>query len=114
MADIEQTEYERGVAHGQVIGRLDSHDLHLSKINGSMADVAIELKHLNSQMQHLADTADSDRATVITTASALEKAENARRDKSTSRWSPVERLIGIAFALAALISILVYIIPHVH
>jgi hypothetical protein len=120
-ADNNQSEYERGLAAGQVLSRLDSHDDHLAKINGSMGRVADELeklRQLNQDLlmgiQRLGDAADSDRATVVTTATALEKAESARRDKSVSRWTPFERLIGIAFSIAALIGVLTYLILHFH
>jgi hypothetical protein len=117
----DNSEYERGVAAGQVLSRLDSHDQHLSKINGSMDRVADELNKLNKlnvelllAVQRLGDAANSDRATVITTATALEKAEAARRDKSVSRWTPVERLIGIAFAVVALIGLSAWVWFQLH
>jgi hypothetical protein len=101
----EDGEYERGVAAGQVLARLDAHDVHLARINGSMSDVAEQLKLLNMGVQRLADAAASDRATVITTAEALEKAEAARRDKSEIMWTPFARLIAIIAALAAVATV---------
>jgi hypothetical protein len=48
-----QSEYDRGLAAGSVLSRLDSHDQHLSKINGSMDRVADELLQLNRGQQAL-------------------------------------------------------------
>ena len=117
----QQTEYERGIAAGQVLARLDNHDQHLANINGSMEHVAAEMVKLNAgytnlllSIQRLGDAADSDRATVVTTATALEKADAARRDKSTIRWSPIERLIGILFAVVALIGLVAWVIVKFH
>jgi hypothetical protein len=121
MADQNQNEYERGVAAGQVLARLDSHDQHLGKINGSMENVAEEMHKLNRAntelllaIQRLADAAAADRATVVTTATALEKAEAARREKSVRRWTPVERLIGLVFAVVALVGLIAWAIVQFH
>jgi hypothetical protein len=118
MAD-EPSEYERGVAAGQVLSRLDSHDQHLSKINGSMTDVASELKALNTAnqdlllaVQRLADAANADRATVITTAAALEKAEAARRTKNETHWTPFARMIAVIMAAAALLAAVGWLIVY--
>jgi len=110
----DQTEYERGVAAGQVLSRLDSHDQHLNKINGSMERVADELKLLNLNVQHMADAAEADRAKAVVVAEALEK-EAAKRDKlNARRWTPVDRIIGIVFALVALASLAAWLIVHFH
>jgi multidrug resistance efflux pump len=108
----DQTEYERGVAAGQVLSRLDSHDQHLAKINGSMDTVASELKQLNLNVQRMSDAAEADRAKAVVVAEALDKAETNREKTVARRWSPVERLIGLLFALAALISVVAYLIVH--
>jgi len=110
----DQSEYDRGVAAGQVLARLDSHDQHLAKINGSMDTVASELKRLNLNVQRMSDAAESDRTTAAATAAALEKAEIVREKNVARRWSPVERLIGLMFAVAALISVIAYLVVHFH
>ena len=115
------SEYDRGVTAGQVAARLDSHEKHLAKINGSMEGVRIELatmSHTSQEVllaiQRLQDSANSDRATVITTATALEKAEQARRDKSTSGWTPFQRVIAVVTVLAAVAGVIAYFVTAAH
>jgi hypothetical protein len=112
--DESQSEYDRGVAAGQVLSRLDSHDQHLSKINGSMDIVAHELKTLNMNVQRMNDAADADRAKAVVVAEALDKAEAAREKAVARRWSPIERLVGLLFALVALASLAAWLVVHVH
>jgi t-SNARE complex subunit (syntaxin) len=114
MVSGEQSEYDRGVAAGSVLSRLDSHDKQLARINGSMERVADKLAKLESldqamllAVQRLGDAASADRATVVTTAEALEKAEAARRDKTESRWSPMARLITVIVAIAVVAGVVI-------
>ena len=93
MAD-EPSQYERGVAAGEIAARLRGHDEHLAAINGSMADVARQLKALVLEVQWLADAAEADRRTVVTTAKAL-------KDASDAGWSPWARAGAMLAALAA-------------
>ena len=104
----EPSDYDRGHIAGEIATRLADHDKHLSKINGSMDRVADRLtdlvqgnRDLLLLVQRLGDAADADRATAISLATALEKADTARRDKSETRWSPFSRLIAAILALAA-------------
>jgi multidrug resistance efflux pump len=110
----DQSEYDRGVAAGQVLARLDSHDQHLSKINGSMDIVAHELKTLNMNVQRMNDAADADRAKAVVVADALDKADAARDKAAVRRWTPIERLIGMLFALVSLASLAAWLVVHVH
>jgi hypothetical protein len=96
--------YERGVSAGEIAQRLHDHDRHFEKINGSMGDVARELHGLTLAVQRLGDAADADRATVITTATALEKAGQARRDSSESRWSPMAKTIAVIGVIAGVVA----------
>lgn len=91
-------EYNRG----KVDAQLAEHSQHLAKINGSMERVADELHAMTMQVQRLADAADADRATVIVTAQALEKAEAARRVKSEQGWTPFQRVLAVLGVLVAL------------
>jgi t-SNARE complex subunit (syntaxin) len=109
-----ESEYDRGVAAGKVLSRLDSHDQHLAKINGSMDRIAADMhklsqgnQHLLLAVQRLGDAASADRATVITTAEALEKAEAARRDRTESRWSPMARVITVIVAVAVVAGVVI-------
>jgi hypothetical protein len=93
--------YSLGLAAGRIAERLDGHDKHFTDINGSIGRLADEMHGMALAVQRLGQAADADRATVITTATALEKAAQARRDNSESRWSPTMRLTVIIAALAA-------------
>jgi hypothetical protein len=89
------------MAAGRIAERLADHDAHLTRINGSMERVADELAQVKLILQGLADAANADRSTVLTTASALKDADAARREKSDVRWSPYSRLLALVVALAA-------------
>jgi glycerate kinase len=106
--------YERGVSAGEIAQRLREHDQHFAKINGSMGDVARELHGLTLAVQRLGDAADADRATVITTATALEKADQARRDTSERHWSPLTRLGIAAGIVVALATVITLVLTGVH
>ena len=103
--------YARGHAAGEIAARLKDHDEHLSRINGSMDNVAGELAKMNLNIQRLADSAESDRKTTVTTAAALKDADEARRDSAESHWSPVTKIIAV---LMVLIGIAAVLSPHLH
>jgi hypothetical protein len=106
--------YERGVSAGEITQRLNDHDRHFAKLNGSMDGVATELHGLTLAVQRPGDAADADRATVITTATALEKADQARRDTSERHWSPLTRFGIAAAALAAVVTIVTLLLTHLN
>jgi hypothetical protein len=111
--------FDRGVAAGEIAQRLKEHDTHFARLNGHLGDVATRLSGIEMQMQRMADAMESDRATVVTTASAVEKerestaqaVEKARmtqRDQSERRWSPLQRwgtVFGIVVAIASVVAI---------
>jgi DNA-binding MarR family transcriptional regulator len=107
-------EYERGKIQGATDTKLAEHSEHLAKINGSMGLVAQRLESISLTLQRLADAMDADRATVVTTATALEKAELARREKLASGWSRKDKFITVIVALAIVGTLLVTILVHVH
>jgi hypothetical protein len=113
----DSTAYDRGLAAGEIQARLNEHDRRLDKINGSMQAVATHLSTLTIQIQHIADAMAADRATVITTATALEKERDSTaravektridtRDRTDRRWSPYTR---IALVLGILVSVAIII-----
>lgn len=125
--------FDRGVAAGEIGQRLKEHDAHLAKINGSMADVArrletqgVTLGEMKMQVQRMADAMTADRATVATTADAVEKerastataVEKERttlRDSTERRWSPLSRIgitVGILGGLAALVTTILLATGH--
>jgi hypothetical protein len=110
----EPSDYDQGVTAGRIDARLADHDKHLAKINGSMDRVADRLtdlvqgnRDLLLLVQRLGDAADADRATAISLATALEKADTARRDKSTTTWTPLSRLIAVVVAVAVVAGVVI-------
>jgi hypothetical protein len=101
-------DYDRG----RVDERIAAHDRHFDMINGSLKDILANLSALNLGMQRLVDSAEADRATVITTAKALRDAEDARRDKGEARWSPVQRLAALLGSMAAAVGVLYEVLHH--
>jgi hypothetical protein len=99
-------EYDRGHLAGEIAARLAGHDKHFAAINGSLADIASRLHELTLAVQRLGDQAVSRDATVVTTAAALKDAEEARRAKSETSWSPLARastILGVLVAIGTLI-----------
>lgn len=80
-------EYDKGHVAGGIDARLAGHDEHFARINGSLADVANELREVKLALQRLGDAANSDRHTVITTAKALKDAKDAEHAASTTSWA---------------------------
>jgi hypothetical protein len=102
-----QEAYDRGTVAGKIDARLAGHDKHFESINGSLEKVAAELNGLKLAVQRLGDQAVSRDATVVTTAAALKDAEDARRSKTESAWTPVAKAIAIgSVALAAIGTVL--------
>lgn len=98
--------FARGQASGKTDARLDGHDDHFQRINGSIERLAAGaerqadgIEKLILVVQRLSDKFDAAEVTKVTTASALEKAEVARRDKDTQAWSPLARW-GTAVTIA--------------
>jgi hypothetical protein len=100
------SDYNRGIEVGGVLARLDGHDKHFASINGHLADMAKAMTSLDLGVQRLGDQAMAAAATVLTTASALKDADEARRDKSTAGWSPWARGMTAIGALATVLTVL--------
>jgi hypothetical protein len=110
----EPSDYDQGVIAGRIDARLADHDRHLAKINGSMDRVADRLDALVTgshdlllAVQRLTDAAEADRQTVKVTAAALKEAEEARRDQSETRWTPMARLITVIVAVAVVAGVII-------
>ena len=88
-------EYERGKIQGRTDNRLDDHDVHFAKINGSVEGLRDEVAKLALAIQRLIDQGVANAATVVTTASALKDADQARRDKATQTWSPFAKTVTV-------------------
>jgi hypothetical protein len=109
VAEGNGSEFERGRAKGETDTILADHTGQLAKIDLFMGKVVERLDSLVMLQQRMADSMDADRATVKTTAAALEAAERARREKGDQRWSPLTRLgvgVGSVAGLATTAGIL--------
>jgi hypothetical protein len=102
--------YARGHLAGEIAARLADHDKHFAEINGSLKHLADEIHAQTMAVQRLSDQAVSRDATVVTTAAALKDAEDARRAKSESSWSPLSRTATILGALVAVVTLLGYLV----
>lgn len=120
MENPESRGYEQGVADGRILETLNRYQRHFDEINGSQIDAVRRLTRIEMQLQQIIDLAnareDSSKAdvaardaTVITTAAALEKAEEARRTSSTQRWTPVQRWSAVLVTLAVVAGLLITI-----
>jgi hypothetical protein len=103
-------EYSAGHTAGGIEARLAGHDKHFAAINGNLRDIAERLAILNMQIQRLADSADADRRTVVTTAAALKEAKEISDRASAHRWTPWQRAAVLMGAIAALATTLVLIV----
>jgi hypothetical protein len=105
---VTSPDYDRG----RIEQRLDGHDQHFERINGSLDKVAKNLADLNLGIQRLVDSGQADRATVLTTAAALKAADDARRDKGEARWTPFQRAIAAIGGVGIIAGIVAEIMTH--
>lgn len=106
----DREEYDRGHVAGGIDARLATHDRHFAAINGSVDRMGTELAGVKLALQRLADAADADRRTVVSTAQALKEAEDTRRAAGSDRWSPWQKLAVLIGALSALAGIVALIV----
>jgi ABC-type transporter Mla subunit MlaD len=111
----DDSDYDRGVAAGEILQRLAGHDQHFARINGSVdrsADrldtVVTRIDGLMLAVQRLGDTIAANEATVVTTAQALKEAKEASDKASERHWTPFQRWVVAIGALAALIAAVGY------
>jgi chromosome segregation ATPase len=104
--------YDRGHVDGGIAARLAEHDKHFVKINGSVERSADELHALNGRVQALrldvqrvADQNEARDARVIATAAALKEADDARRTKTETVWSPIAKVYATIVTLVAIVSL---------
>lgn len=102
--------YDKGVEAGKVLQRLDGHDMHFARINGSLERVGDELHGLKLEVQRLSDQAKADAKTLIITAVALKDADQARRDAEQDKWTPVQKAIAVVGVLAVVAGVVVAVI----
>ena len=114
-------DYQRGRAAGRIDEQLRQHAEHFKEINGSIGILADRMATLATQMQRIADAAEADRVTAISTAAALAAADVARRHSATApreaadrRWSPLTRVGLVIGALAGLAAVLALMLQITH
>lgn len=93
--------FVRGQASGKVDARLEGHDDHFQRINGSISELIAEVRGVSRAVQQLADKFEASEKTVVTTAAALKDAKAVEQEG----WSPLARWstgIGIVVALVTL------------
>src|SRR5260370_17609254 len=89
------SEFDRGVAAGEIAARLASQDRilagqdrTLAAQNRSLADISTTVHDLAMKLQRLADASAADRETVKSTAAALKAAGDEPREAGQTRWPP--------------------------
>jgi hypothetical protein len=83
-------------------------DRHEREITENRDDIA----QLQSLTQTLKEGADADKKTAVALALALKEADETRRTKSESTWSPITRLFAILTGIATIVGIYFAITPH--
>jgi hypothetical protein len=110
----EDAAYDRGHTAGEISARLAGHDKHFATINGSLIDLAAEMKAVNLQLQRMADAMQADRERALATATALREADEARRATGERHWTPLTRVAVLVTTLAALAGIAAFLITTFH
>lgn len=110
----ENLEYERGHREGGIDARLAAYDLHFKDINGSIRDFTKEMGQLNSGMDGVRSdirailaSLDAAERTRIATAQALKEQEEARRDKNTDSWTPLQRGMAVIAAVVGVVALVI-------
>jgi hypothetical protein len=109
MTEAEQQAYDRGHDAGGFNERLGGHDKHFESINGQLSKIFTQLEVMSLEVQRQGDRANAAAATVIATATALEKAEIARRAADEQKWTPATRLYLVLGIIAAIVGLLAYL-----
>lgn len=120
--------FARGKVAGEVDQRLQGHDVHFDKINGSLEKVAANMAALNMQVQgnlaqvqgnlaqvsmqvqRLTDKLNANEVTTVATALALKNADEVRREEADRGWSPLARWSTAVGILVALLSVVVVVV----
>lgn len=108
--DSADAAYERGVTAGDIAARLAGHEARLGALNGNLARMADEMAGVKMALQRLADQAEGRDATVLTTATALDKADTQRREAAERSWSPVAKLstaVGLVLGILGVVAFFV-------
>src|SRR5260370_35882766 len=89
------SEFDRGVAAGEIAARLASQDRilagqdrTLAAQNRSLADISTTAHDLAMKLQRLAHASAADREPVKPTAPALKAAAETRPEAGAARWGP--------------------------
>lgn len=99
--------YASGVEAGVILQRLQEHDRHFAKINGSMERIADQMGRMNSNLEKLNLQVISDAATRVTTAAAVKEYDEARRQQSVSTWTPLTRVLAVVGAIVGVVGTII-------
>lgn len=79
--ESESEAFERGKREGKTEQRLDDHDAHLNRINGSIKEFAAATAELAKEVSKFGDEARLDRERVRVAADTLAKVTEEKRDE---------------------------------
>jgi anti-sigma-K factor RskA len=99
---VADTEFERGHTAGAIAQRLNDHDKHFEKINGSIEVFDAHIRALTASIAEQGQLSAARERQMVATAAALAVSEQARRDRSIQSWSPWQKIATATVALMAL------------
>ena len=106
----EEEAYRRGVGAGRIEQRLQGHDDHFQKINGSIDSMTEALQSLTEELRanvtlfsanvtsDRRDAGERERVAVTVAAALVEKASSVREGK-TNRWTAWQRWFAVVGAI---------------
>ncbi|MEV4625300.1 hypothetical protein AB0J90_03265 [Micromonospora sp. NPDC049523] len=106
----ENDAYTRGLDAGRIEQRLQGHDDHFEKINGSIDEMTQALQNLTDELRSNVskfsadvtsdrrDAGEREKIAVTVAAALVEKATNVREEK-TQRWTALQRLFAVLGAV---------------
>jgi hypothetical protein len=109
------SDYDRGVAKGEVHARLAAHDHLFDAINGSIAQLVVGMNTVSVRIEKLSDGIIARDEKAAATAAALRDAEQARHEQAEAKWSIWQKMFAILSAFAAIgtvIAVVLTILLH--
>lgn len=118
----ENDAYARGLDAGRIEQRLQGHDDHFEKINGSIDEMTAALQNLTDELRanvsrfsanvtsDRRDAGERERIAVTVAAALVENATHVR-DEKTQRWTAWQRLFAVlgAILLVANFTLAIYL-----
>ena len=95
------SEYDRGIAAGQIAERLREHDRRLEKINGSVDRMADKAEDQTTELQRLRSEVAALRGVLERNAADLTAAAERRERRADRQGTPLRRLAAWAAIILA-------------